>query len=260
MTPLHPRLDGGYMQLRAGRWQDVLLDVEVDTLITDPPYSATTHGGHDAGRRGDSSATAEGRTAPITYAPFTRVDVWDFVAHWHPRTRGWFCVLTDHVLAPEWAAALGAVGRYVFAPLPFVEPGSRVRLRGDGPSSWTCWLVVARPTTATFAGWGTLRGAYVATGKAEKVMMGGKPLPLMRQVVQDYSRPGDLVCVPCAGGGTTLLAAALERRNAVGAEQSPVAYETAVKRLAQPWRGYTPPADVGGDWLAAWRPGGAAGG
>ena len=64
-----------------------------------------------------------------------------------------------------------------------------------------------------------------------------KPLWLMRAIIRDYTRPGDLVCDPCAGGGTTLLAAAMEGRRAVGAEIDPKTYALAQKRIA---RGYTP--------------------
>ncbi len=72
--------------------------------------------------------------------------------------------------------------------------------------------------------------------------MGGKPLWLMRSLVRDYSRPGDLICDPCAGGGTTLLAAATEGRRAVGAEMDPKHYEIARKRFAA---GYTPSIQFG---------------
>jgi len=74
--------------------------------------------------------------------------------------------------------------------------------------------------------------------------MGGKPLRLMRAIVRDYTRPGDIVCDPCAGGGTTLLAALTEGRGAVGAEMDPAHYEIARKRLAA---GYTPPLFFEGD-------------
>ena len=67
--------------------------------------------------------------------------------------------------------------------------------------------------------------------------MGGKPLWLMRSLIRDYSRPGDLICDPCAGGGTTLLSAAMENRKAIGAEMDPKHYEIARKRIA---KGYTP--------------------
>jgi len=57
----------------------------------------------------------------------------------------------------------------------------------------------------------------------------------MRALIRDYSRPGDLICDPCAGGGTTLLAAAIEGRRAVGAEMDTKHYEIARKRIAKGW-------------------------
>jgi tRNA G10 N-methylase Trm11 len=40
----------------------------------------------------------------------------------------------------------------------------------------------------------------------------------MRALVRDYSRPGDLVCDPCCGAGTTLRAAIEEGRRAIGGD------------------------------------------
>jgi site-specific DNA-methyltransferase (adenine-specific) len=57
----------------------------------------------------------------------------------------------------------------------------------------------------------------------------------MRAVIRDYSRTGDLVCDPCAGGATTLLAAAMEGRRAIGAEMDPETFRKAVKRLRKGW-------------------------
>ena len=45
-----------------------------------------------------------------------------------------------------------------------------------------------------------------------------KPLNLMRYLVRVSTNPGDTVLDPCAGSGTTLLAAAQEGRRAVGIE------------------------------------------
>lgn len=231
--------------LRCGDWRDVLADVEmVDAVITDCPYSEKTHTGSDDGAeaskkwdraigRPDCAAARQ----KITYAAWTETDVNTFVDSWAPRCRGWFCTITDHVLAPHWAAALERHGRYVFAPLPIVETGSRVRLTGDGPSSWTCWLVVARPKSEEFRKWGTLPGAYIGRGRGDREHIGGKDTEIMRAIVRDYTRPGDLVCDPCAGAATTLIAAAIEGRRAVGAEMDPATYEKARKRLG---RGYTP--------------------
>ena len=59
----------------------------------------------------------------------------------------------------------------------------------------------------------------------------------MRALARDYSRPGDLICDPCTGKGTTLLAAAVEGRRAIGAEVNRDTYAE-----AQAWlgAGYTP--------------------
>jgi hypothetical protein len=248
------------IDLRLGRWEDALSDVaDVDAVITDTPYSERTHSGHDEGtdsandaakrlKSGGRSPTFEFRASkltrrPITYKPWTEADVAKFVASWAPRTRGWIVSITDHVLAPHWESALNEAGRYVFAPLPFVAEGSRVRLAGDGPSAWTCWIVVSRPRSREFASWGTLSGAYVG-GAGERIIPGGKPLWLMRALVRDYTKRGDLIVDPCAGAATTLLAASIEGRRAIGAEVDPNTHELAMKRIR---RGYTPSLDFGGN-------------
>ena len=230
--------------LRLGRWEDALDGETCDALIVDAPYSATgTHAGHNKGMAGVQPSAAKlaasggyvrnngQKDAPyerrsIEYDGWSPADVAAFVASWAPRTSGWFVTITSHDLAPVWADALSDAGRYVFAPLPWFAPGSRVRLAGDGPSSWTCWIVVARPRCKPYSKWGTLPGGYVvSTGsgvqRGQEAHIGGKPLRLMEALVRDYTRPGDLVCDPCAGYGTTLAAALRNGRRAIGAEMDP---------------------------------------
>lgn len=255
------RWTDGVADLRCGRWQDALADVErVDCVCVDAPYSAKTHGGHDGAptvRRsgiGDaryetfnSGSAKAGRPSSvqnrraIEYGAWTDDDVCDFVDGWAPRCAGWFVTITDHTLGPVWAARLESHGFYSFAPIPWIAPGSRVRLSGDGPSGWTCWIIVARPRVEPFTKWGTLPGFYNitsgSTADRRAGVVGGKPIRLMRALVRDYTRPGDLVCDPCAGGATTLRAAQLEGRRAIGAEMDPDTYAKAVERLAAP---YTP--------------------
>jgi hypothetical protein len=219
------------IDLRLGRWQDVMQDVECDALICDPPYSARTHGcqqGKDLGR------------TMLSYAAWSEDDISAFVNHWGPRTRGWIAVITDHILVPIFASAMEMPengGRYVFAPIPIVETGSRVRLTGDGPSSWTCYLVVGRPKCEPYSKWGTLPGAYIGSGRGDREHIGGKDSGIMRAIVRDYSRPGDLVCDPCLGAATTAYAAACEGRRFVGCEMDPETFAKAQKRVS---RGYTP--------------------
>lgn len=241
---------------------------QVDLLCVDAPYSERTHSGHDEGavtadRGADHRARVAkpgGGTGPrrqIPYAHWSEADVAAFVGTWRDLVSGWWVSLTDHILAPSWERHLEASGLYVFAPIACVEPGSRCRWLGDGPAQWSTFAIVARPRSAEWLGKRkasrdargekcALPGAYQANEQGKDVP-GGKPLALMEALVRDYSEPGDLVCDPCCGAGTTLLAAQLTGRRFIGgdvsAEHAEIARErllalpTAPKRgtLALPW-------------------------
>lgn len=215
------------IDLRLGRWQDVLADVSgVDAVICDPPFGARTHNAWVDGGRYMDACTA------IAYGMLSPDDVDALVASWSERCRGWFAAMTSHDLVPAYEAAFAAAGRYSFAPVACVTPGGSMRLGGDGPSNWSVYLVVARPRSREFASWGALPGAYLASRESGG---GGrsKPLDLMRAIVRDYSRPGDLVCDPFAGYGTTASACASLGRRFVGAECDADAYAEAQRRLAE---------------------------
>lgn len=219
---------------------------ECDAVIVDAPYSERTHAANDgSAKRAPVGMDEPGKaTSALAYASWTPADVFAFVGAWSPRCSGWFASITDHTLAREWEAAMVAAGRYVFAPLPIVQKGMNIRLAGDGPSNWTCWLVVARPRTGPVVKWGTLRGAYVGnpfdpgentvTSSRRSFVVGGKPLWLMERLVEDYTRPGALVVDPCCGAGTTLVAAQRTGRRAIGGDAMREHAEIAAKRISKP--------------------------
>jgi len=222
--------------LHAGRWQDALVHVDrVDAVICDPPYGARTHEGHNEAEQQVRTLTGQATRTPIVYDAMTPSEVRAFVEAWAPRCRGWMACMTSHDLIGAYEQAYRNAGRLPFAPVPIIQ--KRPRLVGDGPASWAVYLMVGRPRTREFATWGCLPGAYEAPTEKDAGIAGAKPIDLMRSIVRDYSRPGDLVCDPFVGSGTTLLAAVMEGRRAIGAEEKPEHYEIARKRLA---RGYTP--------------------
>lgn len=213
----------------------------VQAVITDPPYSERTHKGHDSGGRSDGAMFNK-----LGYGCWTQSDIDAVVPELCRVCSGWVVVMTDDVLAGPIGDAMRAAGRYVFAPLPFYAPGSRVRLTGDGPSSWTVWIVVCR--TKFQVRWGTLPGGYLADGPLwrNNKHMGGKPTALMRALVRDYSRPGDTVLDPFAGGGTTGVACFYEGRRCLMVEADPatvVKARTRVEKLRSSGGliPYTPP-------------------
>lgn len=233
------------VDFRLGRYQDVLADVgEVSAVIADPPYGARTHAGHnglDYDNLPIDYQKSDGTTRPspvarasLSYQHWTPDDVRAFIAFWAPRCRGWFACMTSHDLIPVWEQAYTDAKRYAFAPVGIVQ--DRVRLGGDGPASALVYLMVSRPKTREFSTWGALPGYYKA-GIDREGHIGGKPIGLMSRIVSDYSRPGDTVCDPCAGGATTLVAARQLGRSAIGAECDATTYAKAKARLD---RAYVP--------------------
>lgn len=241
---------------------EVMAGRVAQALIVDAPYSARTHRGHDSGsvtanraasyaaatQQGATNKTYAGRVALglrrerriISYRPWDQGDVARFYLACGRVFSGWLVSLTDHVLFPSWESGSGSLGRLTFPPIPFVETGSRVRMSGDGPSNWSCFACVSRPPGEPWSKWGTLRGAYVMPcesgfQRSEEYgrIIGGKPVRGMCMVVADYSRHGDLVVDPCCGAGTTLVAARMLGRSAIGIDTCREHLEIAARRLAK---------------------------
>jgi hypothetical protein len=220
-------------ELRLGRWQDELADVECDAVICDPPYGAHTHVMSRAFGNAREDGCSLDEIGP-RYDAMAPADVHAFVTAMADRCKGWMVALTSSDLIDHWQAAYRAVGRYSFAPVVCVIKGMTVRLGGDGPSSWAIYAMVSRPSTREFSTWGTLPGAYVGSPSREAGGGRGKPDWLMSALVRDYSRPGDLICDPFAGWGSTLAAAVANGRRAIGSEMDRDAFNEATRRLNRP--------------------------
>lgn len=266
-----------YRSDRAEAWQgDALSEVDVDAfmagrkadaLIFDGPFSERTHEGHKSGTltadraggfarskksgKGCMMRTRERAYAQrvalglsngrreLSYEHWTPAEVRRFCDIWIPRLSGWVVSITDDALAPAWRTSYLRHGLYPFAPLPLIETGSRCRMTGDGPSNWTCWLVVARPRSRAWASWGTLDGYYVQPGEREQNsalgtdrIVGAKPVESMIAIVEDYSREDALVVDPTFGGCTTGLACLRSRRRFAGIELDAGRAKLGAERLA----------------------------
>lgn len=229
------RSPDGSMELRLGKWETALADIGAcDVVIADAPFSARVHKGQ---RTGSST-----RKATINYDSLTAEDAFRFVDRWGRVGAHWSVVFGDHLAARWWEGAWMAAGWYVFAPLPWVRTNCQPRLVGDGPTSAADYVIVARPKRKLAEGrGGSRRGYYLSTHAAKPGFNGvshpgAKDLPLMRALIRDYTMKGDLIVDPYAGIGTTLIAAAIEGRRAIGAEVDPETFEKAVDRLSS---GYT---------------------
>jgi len=134
-------------------------------------------------------------------------------------------------------------------PLVMFTPGNGSQYKYPAPSWTLCW---ARPGSVQRAGGGGFSHwePILVYGKnrmqvdfkmfspnADDQNHGhpcSKPLSVMRWLIGDASKQGDLVLDPFMGSGTTLVAARELGRRAVGIEINEEYCEIAVKRLAKP--------------------------
>lgn len=221
--------------LYLGRWQQELASVEIDdrvAVITDPPYSARTH----RGQRSGAARRGAGYVAPpanrIDYDEIAPADVAALVERF--AGAGWLIAFGDHYSTAWFEAAALESDRYVFAPVVWCKPDAAPRMQGDGPPSAIEHVHVSRLRSRAVIQrlQGQPSGFYtMGRTRSTQAVVGAKPLALMRAIVREYTQPGDLVVDPFAGGGTTLLAAAIEGRRAIGCEADADTFEAAADRL-----------------------------
>jgi len=231
------------MELRCGRWQDVLADVtECDAVITDPPYDAEAHTLQRRVRSGPNRGVTgidgrEKKTTPLSFEPLSfelRREAGAFIAR---VCRRWALVFCQCESAQLWRIALEPMA-YKRTAI-WIKPDAMPQCSGDRPGmgyeSIVCCHAKGRSIWNGGGRVGVFRHNKNSGGKHQHQTQ--KPVPLMTELVQLFSDPDNLIVDPFAGSGTTLLAAAIEGRRCIGAEMDPKTFDIAVKRLS---KGYTP--------------------
>jgi hypothetical protein len=217
------------VDLRLGDYREVLADVgEVDALVCDPPYSERTH----EGQRTGSSV----RSPTIAYQPLTEEAAGELASFWSARVRHWAIVWSDHAGSRWHEEAWLSCGWYVFAPLPYIKHPCAPRLAGDGPATASEWITIARPRrpvrgerAGSRPGWYLARGR--TSNEAPAGVAGQKDVAVVRQILREYTLPGDWVADPFSGSGTTARACMIEGRRFVGAEKDPATHKLATERI-----------------------------
>ncbi len=200
-----------------------------DAVITDPPYCS---GGTTAGDRRRAPETKYSQDGKLLGRPSFSGDLKDqrsftwWTMQWLSLCRellreGGYClVFTDWRQLPALSDAFQAAD-LTWRGIIAWDKGGASRAPHKGYLRHQCEYVVwgtrGPCRAATHAG--PFPGCYqIPVNRKDKHHLTGKPTALMRQLVQVIP-PGGRILDPFAGSGTTLLAAGLEHRHAVGIER-----------------------------------------
>lgn len=206
---------------------------DVDAAIFDPPYSERVHQSvRTAGRRdlpdvGEKKCRTR-RTVDLGFEALS-TEVRDAVASWCAKhVRGWSLAFSDVESAHLWQEALSRSGQLTYKRTgAWIRRGGAPQFSGTHPAAGFEAIVMCHRKGRSKWNGGGHAAIYdhpvVANRKGQqgtRYHTAQKPLSLMRELIRLFTNPGDLVLDPFAGVGTTILAAALEGRSAIGIERS----------------------------------------
>jgi site-specific DNA-methyltransferase (adenine-specific) len=212
-----------------------LADKSVDHVITDPPYEAEAH---TKGRRLMDPRKKTIRVAAVSFAQISESERAAVSASVARVARRWQLVFCQFEGAHLWRADLERFDARYVRTMVWVKPNGQPQLTGDRPGvGYECIVVSYGDGGRMRWNGGGKRGwmefpVDANFSRTPRVHETQKPLPLMEQLVADFTDPGDTVCDPFAGSGTTGVACIRLGRNFIGWEKDPKYHAIAMKRLA----------------------------
>lgn len=220
-----------------------LADKSVDHVITDPPYDEHTHG---AGRRGHTGYDEKTKSRRATFngtrdLGFDAIDAATMAAgavQFARVTRRWVLVFCAVEMIHAWRESLEETGLDYVRTAIWRKTGSTPQFTGDRPAQACEAIVIAHPPGRKRWNGGGRHGFYEAHivlnhSNEQRVHTTQKPLALMEALVRDFTDPGELICDPFAGSGTTGVAARRLGRRFVGWELDPKYAEVARRRIGE---------------------------
>lgn len=206
----------------------------VDHVLSDPPYEDELHNAVGRIRRKDGREMCD--DLGFDGVNSTRADIARACVD---ASAGWVILFTLAEGVRAWRDDLQAAGAKWDTTLAWIKPDASPRFNGQGAArgfenAITCWAGKG------YRRWngGGKRGVYtycVNTGRQGEHPT-EKPLPLMQELISDFTQPGELVCDPFMGSGTTGVACATRGRRFVGIEQNPRWFDLACRRIEEAYR------------------------
>jgi site-specific DNA-methyltransferase (adenine-specific) len=222
--------------LYCGDNRDVLPTLgKADHVIADPPYETHMHDRRTKVHRTDGyEALAE---IPFASIEGMRQDAANAMV---AASNGWLLVFcTPEGVAPWRDAVEAAEAKYKRACV-WVKPDSAPQFNGQGPAHGFENFVAAwcAPGHSRWNGGGRrcVFTHLVNPPGRTPASQGGhpteKPLSLMGEIVILFTSPGELICDPFMGSGSTGVAAVKHGRKFIGIEVDPKWFDLACRRVA----------------------------
>lgn len=217
--------------LYQGDCREILPSLEADHVISDPPYEDELHNAIGRIRRTDGREMVQelgfggiNADRKIVSSECVRV------------SKGWVILFTLAEGVRAWRDDLQEAGAKWDTTLAWIKPDASPRFNGQGAArgfenAVTCWAGTG------YRNWnaGGKRGVY--THCVNKGRDGWhpteKPVPLMKEIILDYTHYGQTILDPFMGSGTTGVAAVKLGRKFTGIELEPKYFDIACRRISE---------------------------
>jgi DNA modification methylase len=222
------------VELYCGDCLEVLPTLKpVDHVISDPPYEKEAH---REGRRTQASLK-HGIDADLDFEAITEEIRGRVAQLCCDLSTGWCLFFCQAEAAGAWRDAIEIAGGKYKRTMIWVKPDSTPQLNGQMPAPGYESMPLAWCGKG-HSRWnaGGKRGVYThLTNGPDRhgVHKTEKPVALMRELVADFTNPGQLICDPFAGSGTTGVAAVKLGRRFIGIEKEPRFFDIACARISR---------------------------
>lgn len=204
---------------------------DIKHIVTDPPYEDELHVGAKEQRIIRSDGRKMYGDLGFVGINATRDEVASLLVQ---KSIGWLIVFTLAEGVRAWRDPMQAAGAKWDTTLAWVKPDASPRFNGQGAARGFECAVTAWCGTG-YRKWnaGGKRGIYTHCVNTQRQgeHPTEKPLPLMAELLRDYTQAGDLICDPFMGSGTTGIAAVKLGRQFIGIEQDPKWFDLSCRRI-----------------------------
>lgn len=232
MSAIRKEVVIGECRLLLGDCHEILPTLgKVDHVISDPPYEDELHKAMGRIRRSDGREMVQ--TLGFDGINAERAEIAKACV---AASAGWLILFTLAEGVRAWRDDVQSAGGKWDTTLAWIKPDASPRFNGQGAArgfenAITAWCGKG------YRSWnaGGKRGVYthcVNVGR-HGAHPTEKPVPLMVDLVQDFTRPRQTICDPFMGSGTTGIACLTRGRAFIGIERDPDHFATACERIGK---------------------------